>query len=437
MNPDKARSDGFLLICLGALTFVALGFLMLMSRKDQGLDFRVMYSAASSLMEGADPYNPADLERIYHEHAGSLAAADSSEVLKAEAHYVYFPTLFIVTVPIAILPMKVAFWLWTALTAASFIFAALLIWRTSGDSAPLLTGGLLCFYLINSGSLMATGNPAGMALSLCVAGTCAILGESVVLGVICLAFSLAMKPQVSGPVWLILILLSGAARRRALQTLGFFMAATLPFFLWTQHTSPHWLIEMRSNAAALLGPGGSYDLNPATVLSRGTLSFTNLQSVFALIRNDRLFYNAAAYAVGLVLLGIFIFVSTRVRCSGDANWIAVAFGAAFTLLSVYHRQYDARILLLTIPGCVTLWAGGGRVGKMALAITSLGLLMTSDLPWAFYIAATSKLQLTGLAAQLYFYSLALTVPLVVTLVAVFYLTIWVKKAERAVSPEAS
>lgn len=432
MNRDKALSDGFLLICLGALTFVALGFLMILSRKDQGLDFRIMYSAARSLMEGADPYNPADLARIYHEHARAHAYAETPEVLRAEAHYVYFPSLFVVTVPIAKMPIGVAFWLWTVLTAASFIFASVLIWRAGKDTDPLLTGALLCFYLINSGSLIATGNPAGLALSLCVAGTCAILlDESAILGVFCLAFSLAMKPQISGPIWLILILLGGNARRRALQTLGFFTAATLPFFLWTQQASSSWLMEMRANASALLGAGGIDDLNPATVLSRGTLSFTNLQSVFVLVRNDRLSYNAAAYAVGLALLGAFIFASARVRRSKDTPWIAVAFAAAFTLLPVYHRQYDARILLLTIPGCIFLWTGSGRVGKIALAVTSLGLLATSDLPWAFYIAATSKMQFTGVAAQLYFFSLALTVPLVVTLVAVFYLAVYARGAANS------
>src|SRR3569833_1766028 len=65
MKRNKAQSDGFLLFCLGALTFVALGFLMLISRKDQGLDFRIAYSSARCLLEHRDPYNQSDLLLVY------------------------------------------------------------------------------------------------------------------------------------------------------------------------------------------------------------------------------------------------------------------------------------------------------------------------------------------------------------------------------------
>src|SRR6185437_3722651 len=176
MNRDKARSDGFLLLCLGSLTFVALGFLMLMARKDSGLDFRIAYSAARCLVLHRDPYSEAELLQTYQENGGTLPQG-GVETLRSEALYIYLPTIFSATIPLLVFPMSVAYILWTALAALGFLIAAVMMWEVGKDRAPLLTGVLLCFYLVNSGSLISTGNAASLALSLGVIGACCILRE--------------------------------------------------------------------------------------------------------------------------------------------------------------------------------------------------------------------------------------------------------------------
>jgi hypothetical protein len=54
-----------------------------------------------------------------------------------------------------------------SLTAGVYILAALLMWNLGADSAPVLSGGLICFVLANSEILIATGNAEGIAVSIC------------------------------------------------------------------------------------------------------------------------------------------------------------------------------------------------------------------------------------------------------------------------------
>jgi hypothetical protein len=421
MNREKARSDGFLLLCLGGLTFLALGFLMLISRKDQGLDFRIAYSSARCLVEHRDPYNQSELLRVYDENGGTLPLG-GIEALRSEGLYIYLPTIFVATVPLLILPMPIAYWLWTAVAALGFLIAAAMMWEVGKGSAPLLTGGLLCCYLTNSGSLISTGNAASIALSLGIIGAWCILRERwVIIGICCLAFSLAIKPHDSVFLWLALLACGGIFTRRALQTISVMICITLPFVVWVWRVAPQWVYEMRAHIEALSAHGAVSDPGPATVLNRGTLMLTNLQAVFSLAWDNPQFYNPASYAVCLVIIAILIAVLRQRALSSNGRWMLMAFASALTLLPVYHRQYDAKLLILAIPACAVLWSKKQRLSKAAVVVTSIGLLVTSDLPWAFYISGTSGLQLSGIPARLYFLSLAVTVPIAVLLVATFYL----------------
>ena len=426
MQRDKAQSDGFLLLSLGALIFVALGFLMLTARKDSGLDFRIAYSTAGCLVEHRDPYNQDVLLRTYQENGGTLPQG-GVETLRSEGLYIYLPTIFVATVPLLLFPMSLAYLLWTAIAALGFLIAAWMMWDVGKEYAPLLTGALLCCYLANSGSLISTGNAASIALSLGIIGAWCILRDKwVAAGVLCMALSLAIKPHDSAFLWLALLFCGGAFRRRALQSLAVMACVSLPFVVWLWRIAPHWIEEMRAHIAVLSAHGAVSDPGPATVLNRGTLALTNLQAVFSLMWDDPRFYNAASYAICLAMAVVAIVVTLRRRPTETARWVAMAFAAALTLLPVYHRQYDSKLLILTIPACALLWARRGRMGRTAVVMTALGLLVTSDLPWAFYLATTSKMHFSGTAERLHFLSLALPVPCVVAGVALYYLVVYLK-----------
>jgi hypothetical protein len=424
MSRDKELSDGFLLVCLGALIFLATGYVMITAQGGMGLDFNMVHSSARCLLEHRDPYNQADLLQAYRENGGKLSpdCCGHLDMLSLETRYVYLPTIFAVSWPLAILPIRVAFIVWTILAAAGFITASAMMWEVGKEYAPRLTGALLCLILANSGTLISTGNAASLAISFGVIAVWCLLRErQAVLGIVCMAMSLAIKPHDSLLIWLVLFLLGGTVRKRALQSLGVLIAASGPVLLWVWHLSPHWLGELHSHVSDILAPGALDDPGSANVLKRGTMTYTNLQSVFSLIRDDPRFYNLASYAVGFLMVGFFMFVTIKFRTSKESHWLAIAFASAVTLLPFYHRHYDAKLLVLAIPACALLWPRKGLMSKLALIVTTLGLLMASDLVWAIYIALTSGLKLTGIWAQLYFYSRALPIPCAITMVALFFL----------------
>ena len=50
------------------------------------------------------------------------------------------------------------------------------------------------------------------------------------------------------------------------------------------------------------------------------------------------------------------------------------------MLPVYHRPYDAKLLILTVPACAALWAQGGARRWLGMLATSAAIGVTSDLP---------------------------------------------------------
>ena len=79
------------------------------------------------------------------------------------------------------------------------------------------------------------------------------------------------------------------------------------------------------------------------------------------------------------------------RFSSEQAPLALAAISVLTLLPVYHRPYDAKLLLLTIPACAMLWAEGGMRRWVALALTSAGILVTSDLPLVLLLICTKNM----------------------------------------------
>jgi hypothetical protein len=109
------------------------------------------------------------------------------------------------------------------------------------------------------------------------------------------------------------------------------------------------------------------------------------------------------------------------------------------MLPVYHRQNDAKLLLLTVPACAMLWAEGGAIGWLAVLVNGAGFVLTGDLPWAILLAVINKLHLpaSGLSAELAAGVQTLPAPLILLAVGAFYLWVYACKGSAAASPEAA
>jgi hypothetical protein len=425
----KERRDGLYLVLLGCAIFVLIGSALENAVPVTAADFRVVYYSARCLLEHRDPYSENDLKYTYRADGGETAN-DTQTIRRTETQYIYFPSAFPFTIPFALFSFGPAHILWLAFTAGTLILGALLIWDIGANYAPVMTGALVCLLLANCELFLAVGNPGGIAIGLCViAAWCFIREQWVPAGVVCLAFSLMLKPHDSGQVWMYFLLAGGAYRKRALQTLAVVVGLSLPAAIWLSHVAPNWTNELHTNLFANSARGDLSDPGPTSSAGHGIGMMINLQTVISIFRDDPKFYNPVAYFVVGSLILIWIIRTIQLEHTPRIAWIALAPIAALSMLPVYHRLYDAKILLLAIPACAMLWVRGGAIAWIAFLLNGAAILLTGGFPWAIFFSlikhlplpATSQTSVVLIAMQVF------PVPLTLLAFGVFFLYIYLSK----------
>jgi hypothetical protein len=437
MSMTKTRLDGLYLLLLGSMVFLLLGAALENSSPAPMLDFRLLYYPARCLIQHGDPYKESDVLRVYQAE-GVYSQLDTAKEREMTTQYLYPPTAFCLTVPFALLPWGPARILWTTLTVGSLILASFLVWNLGANYAPTLSGVLIGFLLANSEVLVIKGMCAGIAVSLCmVAAWCFLQERCVLAGILCLAVSLAVKPQDAGLVWLYFLLAGGVYRKRALQTLFATVVLSLSVVLWVWRVAPNWMQEWHSYFMASLLQSSMNDPGLASTGGHGLAMVISLQTAISFFRDDPRIYNPVSYVICAPLLLVWALVTLRSRPSTKRAWLALAAIAALSMLPVYHRQYDAKLILLTVPACAMLWVEGGLIGWLALLVNTAGFVVTGDLSWAILIGFTSNLHLaaTGMSRQILTAAQVFPAPVILLVMGVFYLWVYVRRCSAHDPPQ--
>jgi len=423
------RTQRTALVCLllSCGVSVFLGFYLERNMHDVMLDFKGIYYGTRCLFQHADPYKPGEPLRAYMADGERLLPNEDG--LRQNLTWdVYFPAASIFIAPFAMLPWGTAHLLWISFTAGSLIFAAFLIWNFGADFAPIISVGLICLILANSEILFLLGNTAGIVVSLCVVAVWCFLRERFIwAGILCLAFSLAIKPHDAGLVWLYFLLAGGIYRKRALQTLLATTVLAVLAILWVAPIAPHWMQELHSN---ILTACGLNDPVFASAVRIGPCMIINLQSAIYIFRDDPRVYNLVSYLVCGALLLVWSVSTLRSRFSQRRAWLALAAVVPLTLLVTYHRPYDAKLLLLTVPACALLWSEGKPIRWIALLVTTAGIVSTADIPLTILLTLTRNLHIStvALSGQLLTVLLMRPIPLILLAMAIFYLWLYMRHA---------
>jgi len=425
----RARFDGLIWLVLGSLLFVTLGAALERIFPDSMADFGSVYYGSRCLLRHADPYKTSDLVQTFQDDAKVYASAPEplQHVVKI---CVNLPTMLALVIPFALMPWGLGHVLWMSLIATSFILAAYLMWSVGSRGAPVISGALIGLFLIESEMLLEIGNPAGIAVSLCVIAVwCFLKDRFVPLGVLCLALSVVCKPHVAGLVWLYFLLAGGLYRKRAWQTLAVTAVVIVPAALWVWHVAPHWMAELNANLQTASMHGNTDDPGPAALDPRfhGAIMIS-LQTVFSVFRDDPRFYNLMTYLICGPLLLVWLFTTLRRRFSQEGAWLALASIAALSMLPLYHRLHDTSLLLLAFPAFAMLWAKGGPTSWLALIFTGAAAVFTGDFPVQFLAIESAHLRAStpGLLGQVLTLTLARPVPLVLLATGIFYLWAYVR-----------
>lgn len=384
---SKERLDGLYLLLLGSIAFLLLGIVLENIVLSPMSDFKAIYYGARCVIHHNNPYKNGEILREFQADGGQFPADPiiSRSVQRAILVCINLPTSLFLVAPFAYLAYGTSHVLWMVFMAGSLLVASWLMWDLGAEFKPVVSGVLVGLVLANSEVLVIIGNAAAIVIGLLlIAVWCFVKNRFAALGVTCLAISLAFKPHDAGFVWLYFLLAGGIPRRRALQSLVLTVVISLSAMLWISHVAPHWVHELHSNLVETSARGDLNDPGPSSMGAHTLGMVVSLQTVISVFRDDPKFYNPFTYLVVGPLILIWAVISLRSRFTLQGMWLALAAISALSLLLVYHRIYDAKLLLLSVPACAMLWAEGRLIGWFAVGINSLAIIVTSDLSWVIF-----------------------------------------------------
>ncbi|HEV2486826.1 MAG TPA: glycosyltransferase family 87 protein [Terracidiphilus sp.] len=426
----STRSIALLCLLLSGGISIWWGLAIGLNAEAPTLDFQAVYYGTRCLLEHHNPYKVAELEAAYQADGGERP----SETLK-DRHtvtlFVNLPTIFLFVAPLAILPWEAAQTIWLLFLCGVYILAAIVIWRLGESYAPGVSVFLISILLVESELTFATGNTAGVVVGLCLVSVWCFLQERfVTVAVLCLAASIAIKPHDAGLVWLYFLLAGGVHRKRALQALLITVVLSASALLWVTHIAPHWTQDWSANMASISGPTGLNNPGPGSVSGRTGGMVMDLQAAIAVFRDDPHIYNPVSYLICGALLLIWVVNTLRSRFSPAIALFALAAIVPLTMLVTYHRAYDAKLLLLTVPACAMLWAEGAPIRWLGLLVSTTCIVMTGEIPLAVLIYFTNNrhLDTDGIFGQMLRVVVTRPASLVLLAMAIFYLWVYVQRA---------
>jgi Glycosyltransferase family 87 len=330
-------------------------------------DFVPVYTGARCLLHGCDPYQPWQLEQQFFAAGGQAKELPSWQIDMP----VYPPSTFLALSPLALLRFPIARWVWFLLNGSLFVLSAVLILSMCPRAHRWPATVLVSFIVATAGILLVLGQPGMFAISTLILGICLfLLGRLLPLGTVLLMVSLAVKPQIGG--FLVLYLVMRRIHwRYATVALG--GAGALLFcagLILHQHQgSADWSLTLRSNLSSTLSPGGSADPRPENTQAIGDINLQTLSSIFLA---DARKFNIAAYALflGLMAAG----VAAAMRAPGAPHLLAIAALSILSLMPVYHRFYDTRLLLLSIPAAMMIFERRRLLGATVILLTALSTI---------------------------------------------------------------
>ena len=367
-----------LFLLLGvSIEFVVRGPYRFLVPRSRLNDITYIYVPARAMIQGMDPYDPESFVRVCQ---CDIPAADG------RAHSAYPWTIYVLMAPLAALPWSLALYVWAGI---QLILVLLMLWAliSVGELTGVWAGAFIVFALalapLHTG--LASGNVSIAAIALCAIAVWAPASRHDYAAGALLGAAFCLKPQIG-----ICFLAYYVLRRRWRVILGGAgVAAGIGFagFLWLSHSyGMTWLHLFLRNAQ---GFAANNKFNDFTFNQPMRFTLINLQVLFYSIGENAALANWFALILGAIMLAIWTWSIWR----NPSHPILLELSAisVVSLLPVYHRSYDAALLIF--PLCWSLsrmQRASPRTGTAAVAL----LLM---LP--FGVPGGALLQ--GLAARNY------------------------------------
>ncbi len=287
---------------------------------------------------------------------------------------IYPPSTFLALSPLALLRFPVARVIWLLLNGCLFVTSAGLILSLCPQSHRWLATTRCIAHRGHERNSAGAGQPGNIRhfvldyrqLSLSSGSLSSSRG-------LLLALSLAAKPPIGGLI--VLYMLATEIRRRyAVAAMAGALAILISagLILSMHPSSAGWSFNSRREYFQQpLKAGGVSDPRPA---NENAVVTVNLQGITSVFSADAQEFNIAAYAIFLVLLAVFIAAILRANANLEMHLLSFGALATLSLTPVYHRFYDTRLLLITIPAVVIVYQHRRLLGALIGTFTVLAVI---------------------------------------------------------------
>lgn len=305
-------------------------------------DFASVYGAARCWLSGENPYDMRLVDVALHSAGDDPATLPNTDPPPS----VYLPSAFPLITPVALLPWKAARLTWSLLSIAVFAFSAALLIRCcelDTTSKWLLAAGMLFFSPTTSG--LSTGNPSVISCALTLAAILLALRHRMLAAAMLLGLAHSLKPQIS--IAGLAVFLAWGYWRAVALSFAVPVASTLISFLRIGRVEQYklWLTTLRQGLAAISLPGGMNDPSPANYFS---YHLVNASAIASMWIHDSRVVSTLVWIGTATLAGVYLWCRNR-SSEGDTPLRDAAFFCTLSLIPVYHRYYDAQLLLGIVP----------------------------------------------------------------------------------------
>ncbi|HEY1660120.1 MAG TPA: glycosyltransferase family 87 protein [Candidatus Sulfotelmatobacter sp.] len=372
-RPVDARTKlCLLLLLLAASEFAVRGPLRAIRTGPSFNDFLSPYIQAKALVRGLDPYSPEVLLRLWPPEAAHFMflpgeVANGTLVANRGFPTAYPITALVLLAPFTVLPWNVASWLWFVANLLLYVIMLRAVLELAGFYYVEPRGILLIaatLALAPFHTCLAAGNPTAIAVELSVIGLWQARLKNDLTAATLFAISAGLKPQI-GLIFVFYYLLR--RRRRLFVTaavlLAFVGAAGL-LWLGANHT-PWFGNYVRDNRILFeTGKLGNFtDLNPLR------FGLINLQVALYPLIGGVQWTNDTARVVGAILLVCWL-IGFALGERDRSEVLELAALAICSLLPIYHRFYDASLLVLPVCWAFVSFGRNRRVATVALLLTT-------------------------------------------------------------------
>jgi hypothetical protein len=347
---DKWTVLCLILLLIAAAEFTVRGPVRAIHSATQFNDFLSPYIQAKALMRGLDPYSPQVLLQLWPAEAAHFLflpkeVANGTLVANRGFPTAYPITALVLITPFSLLPWNFAYALWLGTNLVLFVAMLCALVSMAGfsyhqASTILLVAATLALAPFHTG--IVTANVTLIAVELGVMAIWAARQHHDMATAVLLAVAAGLKPQI-GLCFLLYYLL----RRRwrvcgiALALLTCMVALGL-LRLELSHTP--WLANYINDNHILLETG---ILGNFTAINPTRFGLINLQVALYPILGSVPLTNGVAGVVGAILLVAWLASMARNQ-RDDCELLDLSAIAVISLLPVYHRFYDATLLVLPL-----------------------------------------------------------------------------------------